>query len=291
MESLELRIFKEVAYTKSITKAAENLGYVQSNVTSHIRKLEEELGTRLLVRSNKGVSLTMEGEYLLSQAEQIIALLDETCQYFHKEFSSLRIGAVQTVASYLLPDILMKYQEIHPNTLIAVHTLSQADFPSYMAAGQLDCVITNSSQAIPHARQIFEYPQELAIITPVSCASLQDAGQYCVVVNTLASCPYREALLNWWNKNIIKPPHILVTDTLDSLFNMVKSGAGISLLPMAIAKDKEGIGIYRTKDIPYASIRMWAGKNRQSDEVQLLELMMRNSLTKGTTAMAASLEV
>ena len=45
MESLELRIFREVAQESSISKAAENLNYVQSNITAHIKRLEEELGT------------------------------------------------------------------------------------------------------------------------------------------------------------------------------------------------------------------------------------------------------
>lgn len=50
MESLELRIFREVAQESSISKAAENLNYVQSNITAHIKRLEEELGTILFIR-------------------------------------------------------------------------------------------------------------------------------------------------------------------------------------------------------------------------------------------------
>ncbi len=49
MKSLELRIFKEVTYIKSISKA----GYVQSNITAHIKKFEAELNTTLLIKHNK----------------------------------------------------------------------------------------------------------------------------------------------------------------------------------------------------------------------------------------------
>ena len=82
MESLELRIFREVAYTKSISKTAENMGYVQSNITAHIKKLEGELNTTLFIRHSKGVTLTKDGEKLLYQAEKIISLLDKTLQSF-----------------------------------------------------------------------------------------------------------------------------------------------------------------------------------------------------------------
>ena len=84
MESLELRIFVKAAQTKSITKAAEQLGYVQSNVTAHIKKLELELGTPLFIRSNKGITLTRDGEQLLYRAEQIIIQLDELEHEFSK---------------------------------------------------------------------------------------------------------------------------------------------------------------------------------------------------------------
>ena len=103
LESLELRIFKEVAYTKSISKAAENMGYVQSNITAHIKKLEAELNNTLLIRHNKGVNLTKEGEKLLYQAEKIINLLDNTSKYFKNTTKSLNIGATQSIAGYLLP--------------------------------------------------------------------------------------------------------------------------------------------------------------------------------------------
>ncbi len=77
MESLELRIFREVAYTKSISKTAENMGYVQSNITAHFKKLEGELNTTLFIRHSKGVTLTKVGEKLLYQAEKIISLLSD----------------------------------------------------------------------------------------------------------------------------------------------------------------------------------------------------------------------
>ncbi len=62
MESLELRIFREVAFEKSISKAAEKMGYVQSNISNHIRNLETELGTVLFIRHSKGVTANRQRE-------------------------------------------------------------------------------------------------------------------------------------------------------------------------------------------------------------------------------------
>ena len=76
MESQELRIFREVARAGSISKAAGQLGYVQSNVTARIKKLEEELNAVLLIRHSKGVTLTAEGECLLIASEDILDRID-----------------------------------------------------------------------------------------------------------------------------------------------------------------------------------------------------------------------
>lgn len=83
MESNDLRIFHRVAHENSFSKAAEKMGYVQSNVTLRIKKLEQELGTILFLRNNKGVSISHDGRKLLIYAEQILRLLDEAtvCLY------------------------------------------------------------------------------------------------------------------------------------------------------------------------------------------------------------------
>ena len=91
MESLELRIFREVAREKSISKAAEKLNYVQSNVTAHIKRLEEELGTTLFTRHGKGVTITLDGEKLLNYADSILELLDRAVTEFQIEKLKLRI--------------------------------------------------------------------------------------------------------------------------------------------------------------------------------------------------------
>lgn len=110
MESLELRIFNEVAHSKSISKAAENMGYVQSNITTHIKKLETELNTTLFLRHNKGVTLTKDGEKLLRQSEHIISLLDNTVNSFRITSKSIKIGTTQTIAGFVLPQCLIEYQ-------------------------------------------------------------------------------------------------------------------------------------------------------------------------------------
>jgi len=77
LDTQDLLIFKHVADLHSISKSAEKLDYVQSNVSQRMKILEDELGARLLIRSNRGVKLTEEGTTLYKYAEDILKLMQD----------------------------------------------------------------------------------------------------------------------------------------------------------------------------------------------------------------------
>lgn len=77
METNDLIIFLKVAELGSFSKAAEQLGYVQPNVTARIKILEDELQAPLFKRTNRGVSLLPEGKVLFEYASQVINLISE----------------------------------------------------------------------------------------------------------------------------------------------------------------------------------------------------------------------
>lgn len=108
MESGDLRVFQMVAREGTITKAALQLGYVQSNVTARIQQLEAELGTTLFLRHNRGMTLSASGKLLLDYANKIIGLLDEASKALSSSAEPsgpLMIGCTQTTAAVRLPKL------------------------------------------------------------------------------------------------------------------------------------------------------------------------------------------
>jgi LysR family transcriptional regulator, cell division regulator len=103
----DVLVFLNVARLESITKAANRLNMVQSNVTARIQKLEQAVGTILLRRHARGVKLTSGGEALLPMALRLDALLSEFAYAFGganpAREAKLRLGAIETVqrCSYL----------------------------------------------------------------------------------------------------------------------------------------------------------------------------------------------
>lgn len=271
IESLELRIFREAARTKSISKTAENMGYVQSNITAHIKKLESELNAALFIRHSKGVTLTKDGEKLLYQAEKIISLLDKTLQSFQNTPKTLKIGTTQTIAGYLLPQCIIEYQKQFPDVSLSVSTRNQDDLERNLSNRQLDCVITNSSHDISQGKQIFKFQENLMLITPSSCHSQNDIWKYPIIINSIKSCPYREALLGWWNLQLSEVPKIIELDTVEAILNTVAVGGGISLLPKNVLLGKQNINNFYIEDLQSTSIHMWIATDKHPSEYLALK--------------------
>src|SRR5690625_5291154 len=100
MEFKDLEIFQIVAQKRTITKAASELSYVQSNITSRIWKLETGLNTALFNRHNRGITLTPEGKKLLVYSEKILSLTNEmktVVQSTTEPAGKLEIGSAETV--------------------------------------------------------------------------------------------------------------------------------------------------------------------------------------------------
>ena len=83
LDLLKLRTFQVVAATRNFTRAAAELGYSQSSVTTHIQALERELGAELFDRSSRAVILTEAGRRTLEYADRLLALADEAKAAVH----------------------------------------------------------------------------------------------------------------------------------------------------------------------------------------------------------------
>nr|WP_315188802.1 LysR substrate-binding domain-containing protein [uncultured Albidiferax sp.] len=122
MDTLELiRTFREVAARGGFSLAAKTLDVSKANVSKHVAELESRLGTRLLNRSTRTVSLTDAGGLLLERSKpllEMMALTREELQHRAQEPSGrLRLTAPQGIGSVELPallaDFMRRYPEVH----------------------------------------------------------------------------------------------------------------------------------------------------------------------------------
>ncbi|ADL02918.1 LysR family transcriptional regulator [Lacrimispora saccharolytica] len=275
MESLELRIFREVAYEKSVSRAAEKMGYVQSNVTAHIHNLEEELGTELFIRHSKGVSLTDDGKQLLSYADQVISLLDNAKNSFIKSLPTLRIGATQTLSAHRLPLWLSVFKKQYPQVNLSVFTDTQINLIQSVADGDLDCAFVNSEFNHPRLESVFSFQEELVFITPQNM-KVGDIPYQPIVVTNICGCPYRNLLETWVIRNTNRQPDIIQYDTVEGIIKAVSLGMGISLLPQNVLPEASGIQTFPAKDIGSLNVQLLTSKNLNNPTVNSFIDMIQN---------------
>jgi LysR family cys regulon transcriptional activator len=110
----------------NVTQAAESLHLVQSAVSQHITRLENELGVILLIRQGKRLSgLTTAGEQVLLQARKTLAdtenILAIGRDFVEQAQGTLRIGTTHTQACYVLPPILREFRRLYPDVAVQIH--------------------------------------------------------------------------------------------------------------------------------------------------------------------------
>lgn len=119
MELRVLRYFLAVAKEENMTEAANVLHVSQPTLSRQIADLEDELGKKLFIRTNRSTVLTEEGMHLRQRAEEILSLVDQTEAEIASEDADnitgcIRIGAAETFAAHHLTDIFAQIHKAHP---------------------------------------------------------------------------------------------------------------------------------------------------------------------------------
>ena len=145
MELHQLRYFVATAHAGNFSRAAEQCCVSQPSLSQAIQKLERGLGQRLFDRLGRKALLTDAGRLLLERASAILAAVDDACQRV-KDFDqladgTLAVGAIPTVAPYLLPDALKGFLRLCPKVELTVHEDLTRHLLEAVAAGELDLAI------------------------------------------------------------------------------------------------------------------------------------------------------
>ena len=139
-----LDAFSAIARAHSFKIAAEQLNLTQPAISKTLKELEVILGVAVLERSRAGVRLTPEGEVFLQFAEQSTAALRHGLRSVRASGTAagqLRVGALPSVASALLPEAVMAFAIESPDTQIEIHEGPHHDLTARLRSGGLDLVV------------------------------------------------------------------------------------------------------------------------------------------------------
>ena len=235
----EIKTFLAIARCGSFAGAGNQIGLTQSAVSAQVRNLEEALGLRLFDRTGRSAHLNAAGMRAVPLAEQILetfALMGQPESL--SEFSGeLRIGAIATVQTGLLPPVLLRLRHEAPGVApklvpgVSLNLLSQVD------AGDIDlAIMIRPPFALPkelHAERVRLEP--FVLITPLDVEGddpFQLLAEHPLVRYDRGSFGGRQ-VSHFLRKHRLETRPGLELDELDAIVKMVESGLGVALVPRA----------------------------------------------------------
>ncbi len=273
MDFHQLKIFLEVARRKNFTRAAENLFLSQPTVSMHIKKLEREVGTPLLVRDKEGLKLTESGKILYCYGQQLLETKGQALSAIQDERrivkGHLEIAASSVPGAYLLPRLLQsfcqKYSEVTFSLLLRdTRQVLQSvkDYTYYMAftgepglrkgLGQISLV---EDELIVVASPKIKIPTPEQASTALPEVALHDCCDLPFLLREPGSATrmvFEKALKKQSVKNI-DLNIIGYLESQEAIKEAAKAGLGITVISQKAVEDELKAGLlkgYKLKGIP-----------------------------------------
>lgn len=240
------RVFYTVARLGSFTKAAEALLGSQPNLTRTVRNLESALGCTLFVRSNRGVSLTPEGEKLFARVsiacEQIQAGEAELASDRGLQSGVVSIGASETALHGFLLPVLGAFHRAYPGIRLRISNHSTPQALAALRSGLVDVAVVTSPAEDTDGLHIEPLGQfdEVPVCGPSlmhlcgQTLTLADLSAYPFISLGRETASYAFAYRLFTESGAIFSPDIEVA-TSDQILPLVRQNLGVAFLPEAFA--------------------------------------------------------
>ncbi len=264
LELIDLVTFSAVARSGGITRAAEELNTVQSNVTQRVKALEAEIGTALFERHSRGMTLTGAGRRLLPYAQRMAALSREALLAARDDGEPkgpLAIGSMETTAAVRLPGLLAEFHRRFPKVTLTLKTATTADLVTGVLEGTLDGAFVAAPIEHGDLLSAVAFHEELVLVSALRFSSLtalragtSGSGPTALVFRT--GCTYRQRLEQLLTDFGWPSAVRFELGTLDGMIGCVAAGMGVTLLPRAVvehSQQRDEISIHAL-DTPWSRV-------------------------------------
>ncbi|WGS48822.1 LysR substrate-binding domain-containing protein [Paraburkholderia sp. D15] len=269
MDLAALTIFRAVVRENGVTRAAAKLNRVQSNVTTRIKQLEEQLGTDLFIRDGRRLVLTPAGETLLPYAERLLALADEARHAVREDRPSgrLRLGTMESVAATRLPSLLARYHTQWPDVALELETGTTGRLIERVREFEVDAALVAEPLDPASLDELFEavpvFTEELVMLTPREHRQIREVRD--IALSTLVAfergCAYRAYIEKWYLEHGVRPARVLELGSYHAIVACVAAGAGVAVAPRSVLDlqaDASNIAVHPLPEIgPIDTLLVW----------------------------------
>lgn len=255
MDVADLKVVDAVARHGSMNKAASELNTVQSNVSSRIRSLEDELGVALFQRSAKGVQVTPAGRRILPFAARLSKLLTDASSAARDDGHPkgvMEIGTLETTLALRLPQLIARFTKAYPEVRPVVRTGTTCSLIQDVLDCKLEGAFVVGPVNHPELHTEVAFREELVLITSPTMLRMDDVAlvENLKTVVFRLGCSYRQRLDTLLTQLGVLAPEPLEFGSIEAIIACVSAGVGITLLPRGVIADAARAGLVTVHELP-----------------------------------------
>jgi DNA-binding transcriptional LysR family regulator len=287
-----LTTFREVAVRGSFSEAAAALDFTQPAVSQHISRLEQALGTRVLDRSARGVTLTPAGEVLVRHASALLDAARRAEEAVRDAAgigrAQVRVAAFPSAAAGLMPAATRELRTRRPDAELTLQVLEESDALDALLAGRVDVATIVQSPLLPSApRPGVDYlpiamdEMQIAVAAdhPLATHASVDLGELCeepfLITETAGTCADSNVVLNAFRAAGFEPNVRFASDDYQALQGMAASGIGVAMIPtLALVSSRSDVVVLPLRG--RAPARQIIAAVRSGEQEPLVEHMVES---------------
>jgi DNA-binding transcriptional LysR family regulator len=259
----ELEVLVAVAQEKGFSRAAERLRRTQPAVSQAIRRLEEDVGTRLVDRSSKDGTLTAAGRLLYAHAQRLLQLRRAAELELHElrdlDRGSVAVAANEYTVLHLL-DVLAEFRRRHPRIRVEVKRSLASEIPSEVLGRDVELGIVTYRPLQPGLSVIPIASDELVLLVapshPLAArarVSIRELGEEVFLAHNVRS-PARDRVVKAFERQRTPLRIAMELPTLDAIHRLVAAGVGVALGPRRAAEAEIARG--ELAAVPVSDLRL-----------------------------------
>ena len=263
MELSQLRIFQAVAETGSVTRAAELLHRVPSNLSTRLRQLEEQLGVELFHRERQRLQLSPAGKVLLDYAARMRALHDEAFAAVQggQPAGEFILGSMYSTAAIHLPALLARYHKTYPAVNLQVQTAPSGELLEGLLSGRLDAAMLDGPLSLAGLDGVPLCEETLVLITEPDHPPVRSARDVAgrAVFTFRKGCSYRMRLEAWYAHDHAAMGRAMEIESYQSMLACVVAGSGVALMSQSMLDSlpgRENVAAHRLQT-PFDQATTW----------------------------------
>ncbi|AZC23325.1 MULTISPECIES: LysR family transcriptional regulator [Pseudomonas] len=244
MEFSQLRIFQAVAEEGSITRAAERLHRVPSNLSTRLKQLEEQLGVELFLRERQRLQLSPAGKVLLDYTARLFALRDEAQAAVQggQPAGDFVLGTMYSTAAIHLPGLLARYHRAYPAVNLQVQSGPTGELLEGLLTGRLDAALVDGPLELAGLDGVVLCDETLVLITEIEHPPVRTAldveGR--AVFTFRQGCSYRMRLESWFSHYHAAMGRAMEIESYQSMLACVIAGSGVALMARSMLDSLPG---------------------------------------------------